>query len=384
MAPDVAIVGGGVIGTALAWFLAEAGLTVRLYDREAIAAGASGRNSGIVQHPFDPVMAALYRATLAEYGRLGSATAGAFGLASDPAGLLYVGHDRAVTERTAASWAEAWPLSRPEILDSTVLARLEPELAPDLVACRLAIGFPVAPAAATEAFAIRARAAGAEIVVGGGESGVSVVEGRVTGVVRAGIAEPAGQVVVAAGPWTPEVVDPTGTWRPIRPSWGVVASLAIPNAPRHGLEATDIDIEPAAEAGLPSPGSPRTQDDKVDFSLVPAAGSSALGSTFLPDEPDPEAWLAALRRVGARYVPTVAGAPLVGLRRCARPVSRDGRPLIGAVPWIDGLWVAAGHGPWGISTGPGSARLLVDAILDGAAKDAIPAALAVGRFGEPG
>ncbi|MBA2381510.1 MAG: FAD-binding oxidoreductase, partial [Chloroflexi bacterium] len=51
-APDVAIVGGGIIGTSLAAFLAEAGLTVRLYEREAIAAGASGRNSGIVQHPF--------------------------------------------------------------------------------------------------------------------------------------------------------------------------------------------------------------------------------------------------------------------------------------------------------------------------------------------
>ncbi len=34
--------------------------------------------------------------------------------------------------------------------------------------------------------------------------------------------------------------------------------------------------------------------------------------------------------------------------------------------WIDGLFVCAGHGPWGISTGPGSAAMATRAILDGA------------------
>ena len=43
-APDVAIAGGGIVGTALAALLAEAGASVRLYEREAIAAAASGRN----------------------------------------------------------------------------------------------------------------------------------------------------------------------------------------------------------------------------------------------------------------------------------------------------------------------------------------------------
>ena len=50
---DVAVVGGGIIGCALAAFLAEDGARVRLYEREAIAAGASGRNAGLLQHPMD-------------------------------------------------------------------------------------------------------------------------------------------------------------------------------------------------------------------------------------------------------------------------------------------------------------------------------------------
>ena len=62
-------------------------------------------------------------------------------------------------------------------------------------------------------------------------------------------------------------------------------------------------------------------------------------------------------------MPSLAQADVVGLRACARPQSFDGRPLLGELPGQAGLWVAAGHGPWGISTGPATARVLVDALL---------------------
>jgi glycine/D-amino acid oxidase-like deaminating enzyme len=378
---DVAIVGAGIVGTATAAFLAEAGLTVRLYERTAIASGASGRNSGIVQQPFDPVLARLYRGSLVEYRTLAVRVGQAFTLPAEPAGLLYVGRDRALADRIAAEWQTAWPAAGAEVLEGPHLAGLEPALAADLVACRLGIGFPVAPASATSAFAQLARARGTDVIVGD-EVSLAVQRDRVVGVLRGDEIEPAAAVVVAAGPWTPGLVDPAGAWRPIRPVWGVVASVDLgAHAPRHGLEAIDIDIEPGAGA---EPGAPaEARDELVDFSLVPSTGSSALGSTFLPAEPEPAAWLDALRRVGSRYVPAVASAPLVGLRHCARPASLDGRPLVGRAPWCEGLWIAAGHGPWGISTGPGTARLLADRILGRAADDDIAAELRVERFGAP-
>jgi glycine/D-amino acid oxidase-like deaminating enzyme len=376
-APDVAVIGGGIVGTAAAAIIAEAGARVRLYERTEIAAGASGRNSGIVQHPFDPVLAELYRATLADYRSLADEIDG-FELPSEPAGLLYVGRDGALAERTAADWDEAWPDSRPEVLAGGALTRLEPALASDLVACRLAIGYPVEPAAATHAFAAVARRRSVEIVVGDAE--LEVEDGRAIGVRVGGRLEAAGTVLVAAGPSTPSLVEPGGSWRPIRPIWGVVAGLALSGAPTHGLEAIDITIEPGvAVDAIGEPIGP--SESEVEFSLVPARGSSSLGSTFLPSEPDPAAWLATLRRVGARYVPAVAEAPLVGLRHCARPVSADGRPLIGAVGGIGGLVVAAGHGPWGISTGPGSARLAADLILGRIGRGDLPDALDPNRFG---
>jgi len=66
-APDFAVIGGGIVGCSLAAFLAEAGASVVLYEREAIAAGASGRNSGVVQHPFDAALVDLYEESLEHY-----------------------------------------------------------------------------------------------------------------------------------------------------------------------------------------------------------------------------------------------------------------------------------------------------------------------------
>lgn len=396
--PDVAIIGGGIVGVSAAAFLAGEGVRVRLYERSEIAAGASGRNSGVVQQPFDAVLTGLYRTSLDAYGAL-AAEDGAFALPTEAAGLMLVGRDPEVARHVATAWAQAWPDSRPEVLAGEDLRRAEPALAGDLVACRLAIGFPVGPAVATHAYARLATRRGAVIEVA--SAAPAIEGGRVVGVRVDGRTEPIGAVLVTAGPWAPDLVDPSGSWRPIRPVWGVVASLAIEAAPRHVLEAADIVIEPEgsgdpSDAGSsndpgrarggppPSGAGPETPSDAgVDFSLIPAAGSSALGSTFLQSEPDPAAWLPALRRAGARYVPGVATAPLVGLRHCARPVSLDGRPLIGRVAGIRGLFVAAGHGPWGISTGPGTARLIADLILERIGDDDMPRAVDPNRFGPP-
>ena len=374
---DVAIVGGGIVGTATAAFLAAAGARVTLYERTEIAAGASGRNSGVIQQPHDPVLAALYRESLAAYRALDVTSGGALALDAEPVGLLQVGHDLAVAEAIAAAWRETDPTTQPEVLDGEELRRLEPALAADLVACRLRIGYPVAPSAATLAFAAEAERFGATVVIGQ-EARPVVEDGVAVGVDVGGSLRPAGAVVIAAGPWTPSLLDPSATWQPIRPIWGVVAQVELADAPRHVLEGAEIDIEPGDDPGADDPtGS--DAGDVIDFSLVTAGGASSLGSTFLAREPRAAELVDLLRTRGALFVPALASAPVVGVRTCARPVSLDGRPLVGAVPWLDRAFVAAGHGPWGISTGPATARIIADLLLGNEA--GIPAALAAGRFG---
>jgi glycine/D-amino acid oxidase-like deaminating enzyme len=73
------------------------------------------------------------------------------------------------------------------------------------------------------------------------------------------------------------------------------------------------------------------------------------------------------------------------VRACARPLALDGRPLVGPVPGVEGLFVAAGHGPWGISTGPASAAHVAALVLGESAprSASVAAATDAARFGAP-
>ena len=77
-----------------------------LYEREAIGAGASGRNSGIVQHPMDPALVPLYEDSLALYAALGHG----FSLPAEPTGVLIVAEEGPAL--AAAHEATARPLPR--------------------------------------------------------------------------------------------------------------------------------------------------------------------------------------------------------------------------------------------------------------------------------
>lgn len=363
--PDVVVIGGGIIGTSAAAHLAETGRRVVLIERSGIGAGASGRNSGVVQHPFDPVLVALHLETVELYLELEG-----FDMPPDPVGLLSVTHDVDGARRLTEAISATHPSLRPRFVPPDEVASLEPAMAPGVAACRLDIGYPVGPAAATRAYAARAQRAGVEIRIG--EATLAREDGRVTGVVVDDEPIAAGDVVVAAGPWSPAILDPTGAWRPIVRRWGVVVPVTLETPPTHVLEEAEISIEPGAD-----------EDDDAGhaFSLVTVDGVSSLGSTFLADQPDPDATVPSLVRHGTRFVPAIAHA-LLGLPRlCARPLSLDGRPLIGRMPGFDRLWVAAGHGPWGISTGPASGRLVAD-LIDGRVGSP-PAALDPARFGSP-
>jgi glycine/D-amino acid oxidase-like deaminating enzyme len=331
---DIAVIGGGIAGCSVAALLAEAGASVTLYEREEIAAGASGRNSGVIQHPLDPALVPLHEASLALYDELEG-----FDLPADPSGLLVIGDDDAALAVECDEVTAAFPELAPEYLEGAALQAAEPALAAGLCAYRVHTGRPVPPAAATRAWAERARRAGARVQIG---ENMTVESAR----------REAAVVVVAAGPWTAAALG-TPTWRAVTPLWGVVAQVSLQTPPRHTIEEAGVQALTSPGGGPPSL-----------FSVVTANGASGVGSTFDPREPDAQAIAPLLLERGARYVPALADARIEGVRACARPLSADGRPLLGA--YDEGVHLLTGHGPWGISLGPGSARLVADAILHGA------------------
>ena len=321
MSRDFAVIGGGIVGCALAAFLAEGGAAVTLYEREAIAAGASGRNSGVVQDPLDPELTALYEESLGHYRDLEG-----FELPEHPSGLLLLSD-------------EPFEHHGAELIEDP--QRLEPALQPGLFARRIDTGRPVPPAAAAHAWAQRAQRAGAKIELG-----------------RDG--PTSGPRIIAAGPWTRDLVA-----LPIAPVWGVVVDVELSDAPVHVLEEAGIDA--------------LTSQDVPDvlFSAVTARGISAIGSTFMPDKPDPEALAPEILANARRFLVDLGSVR--GLRACARPGSADGRPMLGRIE--EELYVASGHGAWGITLGPASARLVADLALGRPVE--IPPALDVRRFSAP-
>jgi glycine/D-amino acid oxidase-like deaminating enzyme len=367
------VIGGGIVGTAAAAFLAEAGARVTLVERDGLASGASGANSGVVQHPFDPVLAGLYRETLTLYRELATAEVG-FRIGAEPAGLLYVSADEVAVRHVDRSLAEVFPALDRVVAGGADLRALEPAVAHDVWGCRVGIGYPVAPAASTYAYATIAERRGVSIRMGR----TALLDrrgGAVVGVMVDGERTPADAVLVAAGPWSPALIDPSGAWRPIRERWGVVVETELPSGPTHVLEEAEIGAAIGTRTDLPE----GDETDLVDFSLVPFDGVASVGSTFLARQPDPGEWMERILARACRFVPAIADAPIRGTRTCARPQSLDGRPLIGRVRDTPGLFICAGHGAWGISTGPASARLIADEILG--RSPLVPVELDPSRFG---
>jgi len=364
---EIVVIGGGIIGCAAAAILADRGARVTLVERTAIGAGASGRNLGAIQHPFDPILGPLYHESLTRYRALAAGGNG-FSIADAPAGLLLLNRDADAAAEHATRLRDAEPELAPIFLSPDEVVEAEPSLRHGPAAVRLSTGYPIPPASATEAWARLAVQRGARQIIGS-EARPVVEDGTLAGILLAdGTRMAADAVLIAAGPWTSPLVDPSGAWAPIRATWGVTLQLRLDGeAPRQIVEEDGGDAINRAAVATERAATHGDDDPPSLFSLASAGGVSTLGSTFLPSEPDPARVAPLLLRRAAEFLPAIAGAEILERRLCARPQSADGRPYIGAVAGVTGLYVCAGHGPWGISTGPASAAIVARAILDGTA-----------------
>ncbi|HWE59054.1 MAG TPA: FAD-dependent oxidoreductase [Solirubrobacteraceae bacterium] len=351
MGNDVAIIGAGIVGCCTAYFLAREGVNVTVHDPSGIAAGASGRNNGIIEHPYECASTPLFDETV-EFMRelLGES------MPERPVGALLLAPDQDDARELVAHYSQ-FPELEPALLSPAEATCEEPLLAEGMWGCLLQTGYPISPAEATNAVAERAREAGAEFVLG---RPVELERLRAS----------AGDVVVAAGAWSTALLSGVVAADAVRPLWGVIVLIDLPRRPRHPI------IEGTVTRGLTT----GKIENVSPFTLLDSPSWLAVGSTLLEgDEPRAGDWSARLLGQGSRYVPSIAQAPVRGTLVCARPKAYDNRPILGRVPGQDRLWLASGHGGRGMSLGAGSGRLMADAIIAGS-DAAIPAALRAARL----
>jgi D-hydroxyproline dehydrogenase subunit beta len=240
------------------------------------------------------------------------------------------------------------------------------------------------PGPATVAFAHAARAAGAVIATSTRVSQVVVAGGRVQGLITDAGRHALDAVVLAAGPWLPEL------WRPVPVSVGrgwllrtarldfklpwIVEDTSWPDQDQLGRVARPPTLAEVAKG----------HDKPVVQAFVIAqqpGGDALIGTSLSPSLREPAEGLDMPQRIAAKALaaaPGLADVPITAAWYGLRPMTPDGMPLAGPAGPV-GLWVHGGHGSIGMMTAPATAGWLAKAIVDGG-EIAELAGLRMGRF----
>lgn len=355
MATSVLIVGGGVIGCALAHYLTKGGATVTLLERRRLAQEASWATAGIISPPRptnDPAALARARLELRSTALFPSLIeelreATGIGVEYNPSGQLMValGADEAEGLREMIPWQRNLGMVV-EWLDGDEVRRREPALGPQIAG---AIWLPTVASLRghrlTLALARAAQTGGATIVEETPVDGLLLEHGRVAGVQTRRGEFRAEVTIIAAGAWSAAL--------------GEAIDLAIPTEPVKGQMLALADAEPPLRRIIAGGGG---------YLLPRADGTIAVAATVDPPgfdtrvTPDGLTWLANLVRTLA---PALSGARVAETWAGLRPASPDNAPIMGRAPGHDNLWIATGHHRQGILWAPITGQLLADAILGG-------------------
>ena len=370
--PDLAVVGGGVIGLAVAWRAAQRGLRTVVLERDAIGSGASGVAAGMLAPSSEAAFgeqlllalnlesAQRWPAFAAELAERSGADPG-----YRPCGTLLAARDAdaaAALERELA-FRESLGLTVERLLPSRA-RDLEPALAPTLRAAAAAPDdHAVDPRRVLPALAAALRAAGGELREGAEVTELDTDGHRATGVRLAGGERlAAGAVVIAAGAWAGSLGGiPDDVRVPLRPVKGQLLRLRDRGGP--GLLERVLRTE--------------------DFYVVPRGdGGYVLGATVEERGFDGAVTAGALHdllRDAVEVLPGVTELELEEARAGLRPGTPDNAPAIGP-SGLDGLHWATGHYRHGVLLAPLTADLVVEGVT-GAPPRADAALLAPGRFG---
>jgi len=349
---DVVVVGGGIVGAAVAHHLGvlAAGRVLVAEAGMPAGRGATARSGGLFRlHHTARCDLALAARSLPTYARWAEEVGGDAGYRPDGFVLLvgeaYADH----LAKNVLAVVEAGGTA--EVVSPAELVAAYPGLRvpAGVVAAYEPVGGWIDPAAATRSLLASARRRGVVVAEGTAVSGLVVTGDRVTGV-RTNLGEvAAGTVVVCAGGWTSALLAGTGVELPVWPK-------------RIGIAKAALSDRQRLPAGI---------DDTLATYFRPLDGGLLVGVTADPaTDPDREPApidlgeaTAAVRTLSVR-IPALRPATLVGARAGADAYTPDKHPLIGpAGP--DGLYVGTGFSGGGAKLAPAVGEAVAAELVTG-------------------
>jgi glycine oxidase len=332
--PDAVVIGGGIVGAAVARALAASGARVEILDSGVEAGIATQASAGMLaplveSAPEDPLLGIgirgrdLYRELAPA---LAEETGVRIGLVTD--GVVHV----AFTEqeeshaRSIAAWQRQQSLNTEWLTPGDLKVRC-PGVSPDARGALLASeDGALEPLATLEALLVSATRRGVRITRGVRVLGIELEAGRVTGTRTAQGVRPAGAVVIAAGAWSGRL---EGLPRPlsVEPIRGQILTYDWPpqEPPAIVFACRGYVLRRGAEA--------------IAGSTMEYAGFDATTSMAGRDR---------IAQIAGRVYPALAQAAVRRNWAGLRPGTPDGRPIVGSDPDVPNLWYATGHGRNGI------------------------------------
>ncbi|QRW27436.1 FAD-dependent oxidoreductase [Rhizoctonia solani] len=174
---------------------------------------------------------------------------------------------------------------------------------------------------------------------------------------------PATDVVFAAGPWTGTLArkllgkkdaGAAGTIEPSEPSSSIVLRPDASHPVTNHMLFTELTFGGRSREPEVYP--------RLDGTVYLCGAGGEDEAIALPERADQvkpvPAAIQRLKEAAAFVSPDTFGdAEVVAEQCCFRPNSQTGLPVIGKVR--EGIWMASGHGVWGIQNGPGTGKCLV-------------------------
>ena len=345
--------GGGIIGCAVAFFLAKSGVYPLVLERGQVGGEASSGAAGMLtaQTHTDEAGALfdLKLASRALYKGLASELLERTGLDIEYRQIGHVAPALSDEEDGAVARRVEWQKARglpAEKLDARQARAMEAGLASDV---RGAGWFPedhhINNSAATQALASATMRLGGKFRTGCAVLDLVTEGKRVTGVRTESETVSAGAVILCAGAWMQQFEKASGIPLPIVPAKGqmVVAKLELP-ALRHVVYGSEV------------------------YAIPRASGEHIIGSTVEFVGFDKRVTVEGITKIlkeVTRLVPALHEAAMVTNWACLRPAAPDGLPLLGKVPDRPGLLIATGHFRNGILLAPITGKLIAELIVDG-------------------